>query len=385
MGDQGSVVREVGALVLGAFPAVHHFPFVEHTAAAVNDQRVLAQVFGESPARGEGELQVLARVVRDPPRNLHGPEILALTVMGTAFGHQNGVSVLELVHPHRTAYGGFENSLELGEQNRERSEQNVLRDDLLDAFEVLTVGDHHSRRLLQAVYRIGKLFRLGDDAHRVGIQHVADRLHLGQDHPGLRSRFVYRAVQDHDVALIEQMADDPFLAFGFLREFCDKLLELPDVAVFGGAYGDFVSFKLRLLQQVAFVPGDDKRNGLFPEQLDKPHFGISQAAGAVCDEYGHVGLVQDLTGLADAKLPDESFVIDPGRVDNHDRSDRKKLHRLQDRIRRRSLHFRDDGQILIRNRVDNAGFSGVALSEKSDVYPVGIRGLVQVFSHVVPF
>ena len=86
MCDNESVVGHRDVLILRAGDAVLHFPFIEHAAAAVDDQVVAAQVKGELPSAGETELNVVALCeLAYPMRQLDGADIVALPMMGASF------------------------------------------------------------------------------------------------------------------------------------------------------------------------------------------------------------------------------------------------------------------------------------------------------------
>lgn len=68
----------------------------------------------------------------------------------------------------------------------------------------------------------------------------------------------------------------------------------------------------------------------------------------------------------------------PGRVDNDDRAKRQKLHGFLHGVGRGALDIGHNEDILPRNGVHHAGFTGVALAEKCDVHTVCRGGLVEV-------
>ena len=77
-------------------------------------------------------------------------------------------------------------------------------------------------------------------------------------------------------------------------------------------------------------------------------------------------------------LDGRADVVYAGRVNDDDRTDRQKFHRLSDRIRRRSPDFGNDGQFLSGHSVDDAGFSDVPDAEERNIYTLGSGSMVHV-------
>ena len=92
------------------------------------------------------------------------------------------------------------------------------------------------------------------------------------------------------------------------------------------------------------------------------------------DEEGEVGPLEDLARLRDPQLAEGPFVVDARRVDEEDGPERKKLHRLLDRVGRRSGRRRDDRDVLSREGVQEARLADVPPAEEADVEPQAARG-----------
>ena len=84
LGDGNAVVGDGHMAVQAVTDAGLHLPFVEHTAAAVDDQGVGREILGELPTGGEVIVQVAASVLFQPVGELLCADVPALPVMGTA-------------------------------------------------------------------------------------------------------------------------------------------------------------------------------------------------------------------------------------------------------------------------------------------------------------
>ena len=85
-GDGDSVIGHGDPGSLGAFQPELHFFFVQHAAAAVDDQPERGKIFRETGSAGKLKLQ----------RQFDGPDIFALPVMGAALADQDSIAVLQL-------------------------------------------------------------------------------------------------------------------------------------------------------------------------------------------------------------------------------------------------------------------------------------------------
>ena len=74
---------------------VFHFLFMEHTAAAMHNKRIIFQIFGKFTAGGKGISRLYTRKFRNPMREFDGSNVTALAVMGAALGNQNLVTIME--------------------------------------------------------------------------------------------------------------------------------------------------------------------------------------------------------------------------------------------------------------------------------------------------
>ena len=93
MRDEYAVVRHGDVLVFGAFHAVKHFARIQHTAAAMDDQTIFLQVFGECLTARRFETKLFLRVFGEPMRDFYCADVVALTVVCTAFRNKHRVAV----------------------------------------------------------------------------------------------------------------------------------------------------------------------------------------------------------------------------------------------------------------------------------------------------
>ena len=127
MGDCEAVVDDGNALRRGAGETRLHLFFVEHTAAAVDDQPDARKILRKLAAGGEPELRGCAGERADPRGELFGADVAALAVMGAALGDEHDVSVPERFK--RLCPGELlsEAALVAREEDRKRRQRHKLR------------------------------------------------------------------------------------------------------------------------------------------------------------------------------------------------------------------------------------------------------------------
>ena len=91
--DGNAVVGHGDSGVICTFHTIADLPFIEHTAATVDDQTVSGQIVRESGSTGKFKVQFFTSMLSDPTRELHSSDIVALAMMGAAFADQKGISV----------------------------------------------------------------------------------------------------------------------------------------------------------------------------------------------------------------------------------------------------------------------------------------------------
>ena len=130
--------------------------------------------------------------------------------------------------------------------------------------------------------------------------------------------------------------------------------------------------------EVGFIQYDDIRHAFFLDELLQCEVFRTFADRAVDDEHRNISFIEYLPGALHAQLAHGALVVHAGRVDNDDRAKRQKLHSFLHGVGRGALDIGHNGDILPRNGVHHAGFTGVALAEKGDVHTVCRGGLVEV-------
>ena len=116
-------------------------------------------------------------------------------------------------------------------------------------------------------------------------------------------------------------------------------------------------FRLQLLPQ-RFIRLTDVYAGVDYEQCD-------------------VALIKHLLCLGDALRAQFTFIVKAGGVDNHHRAEGQKLHSLIYRVCRSALLFADNGKLLTRDSINQAGLAGVTLTENTDVDTFGSGSCIQ--------
>ena len=98
--------------------------------------------------------------------------------------------------------------------------------------------------------------------------------------------------------------------------------------------------------------------------------GSGFADGSVDHQHRNIHAVEHLLGALDALRTEAALVVKARRVDNHNRSERQKLHRLGNRVGRGALDVGHHGNLLIGKGIDDARLARVAPAEKSDMHPL---------------
>ena len=94
MRDSNAVIRHGHALFCAVPQAILHFPLTQHTAAAVNSERIAAQILGKLTAGGKFELYILSGKAADPVRQFFRADVTALSVMRAALGDEHRIAIL---------------------------------------------------------------------------------------------------------------------------------------------------------------------------------------------------------------------------------------------------------------------------------------------------
>lgn len=156
-GDYGAVVGEGDGLVGGGAHAVLDFAVVQHAAAAVDHHGIRGKVLWEFGAGAELEIQGLAGVLLEPVWQLYGADVVALAVVGTALGDENGVPVLKVFQGGNACYCSFQEAFVICHQDGKRSQGDGIGGDFPYHGKSLAVCDDHCRLISQPVQGCCKL------------------------------------------------------------------------------------------------------------------------------------------------------------------------------------------------------------------------------------
>ena len=226
----------------------------------------------------------------------------------------------------RAANRRLQKALAARHENRKRRKRNVLRDDFRDDRERLRVGDHHVGRSAKRRQKRRQLRFLDHNTARITVQHVADRLHLRQDHAPFWSGFVdWRDEHDEPVGAYEVGKKLPSALLRGKR--AEALLELENPLARHGA--DAKDIRGRCIKQVFLVEYHKMRNVLFVEEREKLAIVFLQTLRPVDYQNGHIRFVEHPLRAQHALLSELLLVVAIARgVDDHDGAERQKLHGL---------------------------------------------------------
>lgn len=115
MGDESTVIGERDAGCLRSFHPALHFTPVQHTAAAVNDERIALQffgIFGKLASAGKVKIQSFAGVLPYPAGQFDSADVLALSMVGAAFTNQNFIAVCQVLEIMGAVCRSVQNSFE---------------------------------------------------------------------------------------------------------------------------------------------------------------------------------------------------------------------------------------------------------------------------------
>ena len=123
---------------------------------------------------------------------------------------------------------------------------------------------------------------------------------------------------------------------------------------------------------------DEQGGQLFgADPAEEGHVFGGRAGGRLNDEEGDIRLVEDLVGPLHAQAAQFAFIVDARRVNQQYRTQGEQFHRLGHGIRRGTRRVGHNGQVLVRQGVDEARFAGIATAEDTDMDAVRRRGGVQ--------
>ena len=143
IGDKGSIVCDRNLLHRSAFHPICDFPGIQHAAAAVNDESIGRKILWKFCTTAGFDLQLPAGVLVQPARDFYGADIIALAVVCTAFGNEDGIAILKLVNGVHTMNCLRQKALVTGHEDGEGGQQDICHTMHPDACDV-TLGPHLS-------------------------------------------------------------------------------------------------------------------------------------------------------------------------------------------------------------------------------------------------
>ena len=222
------------------------------------------------------------------------------------------------------------------------------------------------------------------------VEKLPEGLHLRQDQAAFRRLDVLRHDEQHEVvrAVSDEVAGDgaQLVVLGEQpRDLAAQGFEAVMLFRADGEHRAARRFGYGFLSRAAFVVccvglRDDGEHGLFfflkalhPREL----FAVIARGGREQDERD-VCLGGRPCRFFDTRRAELRLVIVKARrVDEDDGADASKLHRFVDGIRRRARFFRDDGEVLPDERIQEARLAAVAPPEEADVETARARRVLK--------
>ena len=256
------------------------------------------------------------RIITKPAGNLDRAYIIALAMMGTAFGNEDCIAVLQLFQGRDAADGRFQQAFMSSHEDGERRQAHVHRRVGRHFGKDLTVCNDQGRFLTQTFQGMAQFIFLDDDGRTVVVDDFPDSLLLRQDEAPFRRCRIDGDDEDDEVAALDEVAHnrrcclDRFQAgqafFQFVNAFS---LQSADV--------DFMVLCLTgLVQQVRFIIDDEVRQILVPDESQDFIVGRRPAFSGVDDDDSYIRLVEDLFRPAHPFFPQGPDVVESRRVDD---------------------------------------------------------------------
>lgn len=95
MSNRSSIISNWYILILGALYAIFHLPFIQCTATAVDNELISRKICGKLCTARELDVENFLSIGLNPFWKFYCSNIFTLTMMGTAFGNQNCITILD--------------------------------------------------------------------------------------------------------------------------------------------------------------------------------------------------------------------------------------------------------------------------------------------------
>ena len=109
--------------------------------------------------------------------------------------------------------------------------------------------------------------------------------------------------------------------------------------------------------------------------MNKLQFAIREACG-IADNKRHIDPAENRKRTFRTQATEFAYVVDAGRIDEDDRPDRREFTSFFHRVGGCPGNVAHNGDLLVRERVDERTFPGVPTAEKADVKTQAFRGFI---------
>ena len=308
-------------------------------------------------------------IIAQPAGDLDRADVVALAMMGTAFGNEDRVAVLQLFQGRDAADGRFQQALVPGHEDGERRQAHVHRRIGRHFGKDLTVRNDQGRLLAQTFQRMAQFIFLDDDSRAVVVDDFPDSLLLRQDEAPFRRCRIDGDDEDDEIAALDEVAHDRRCRFDGLQA-GQALFEFVDAFSLQGADVDFMVLRLEgLVQQVRLIIDDEVRQVLVPDESQDFVVSRRPSFRSIDDDDGYIRLIEDLLRPAHPFLAQGPDIVEARRVDDDHRPQGQEFHSLVDRVRRRPFRRRYDRQVLAGHGVDDTRFPGIAAAKETNMDP----------------
>ena len=349
----------------------------------MDHQIVGGKIFREIIARYDLHIQRFAKFLFEHARDFHPSDIFFQRRVGTSFRNENMRFFGQPVNRRGSICKSVYIPLIRREQHRKGGQPAFRRFRFVDLFKALRIRYNQRWRFAEVLKAFFKFSRRSADCSTAIVEKLPDRLYLRQDQPSLGRLNILGHYQQNQVSFPCQTAENPLSLVVLRNSLFNGCFDRFDAFLPQSADEDglFLQFFFNFFRQlcpivslICLTHNRDDGNFLFFHGFH-PAFFLGKIH-IIENHNGHVRLVQDLPCLLHPQLSQFAFIIKTGCIDKDYRTDRMKFHGFIDRIGRGSRMFGNHGNLLPGQRVGERGFSGVALSENSNMQPVCPRRCV---------
>ncbi len=342
--DGQPVVGDGNPGLLAAQDAGEHGSAVGGAGAAVDHGAVGRQVLGKVVALDRVHLELAAHILVEPPRDLHPADVVGDGVMAARLGDEDAVAGPQVLQGEGALHLRGEVAFEAGEQDGEAGHGDVQRGVGRHFEEGLRVGDHQLGRRVETRQGGAQLPLLDHEGHGVGVQQVADGLHLRQDEAAARGLLVHgdhqhgQAIGPHQVGEDRRVLDE---VLG--RALQERLPQVEDAVAVQRRHGHRLDLGLRehrggsRRHRRPAVNGVDlvehgHRGDASPGQLRQDPLLELAPLPRLGDDDAQVSTVEHLRRPPGPEFTERAHVVQTGRVDEQHRAEGQQLHGLLHRV-----------------------------------------------------